>query len=47
MTEQFMGLLWGDLMINLLLRAVETPSATELKRRAEHAARALLLLNPA
>jgi len=46
MTEQFMGLLWGDLMMNLLLRTVETPSAAELERRAEHAAKALLLLNP-
>ncbi len=45
MTEQFTGLLWGDLMMNLLLRTVEAPSAAELKRRAEHAAKALLLLN--
>lgn len=46
MTERFMGLLWGDLMINLLLRTVETPTAAELKRRAEHAVSALLRLNP-
>ena len=46
MTERFMGLLWGDLMMNLLLCTVETPSAAELKRRAVYAARALLLLNP-
>lgn len=45
MSEQFMGLLWGDLMMNLLLRTAETPGAAELKRRAENAARALLLLN--
>jgi AcrR family transcriptional regulator len=45
LTEQFMGLLWGDLMMNLLLCVVETPGAAEVKRRAEHAARALLLLN--
>jgi AcrR family transcriptional regulator len=45
MTEQFMGLLWGDLMMNLLLGAVEAPRAAELKHRAEQAARALLLLN--
>jgi AcrR family transcriptional regulator len=45
MTEQFMGLLWGDLMMNLLLRTVETPSAAELKRRAENAVRALLRLD--
>jgi AcrR family transcriptional regulator len=47
MTEQFMGLLWGDLMMNLLLRTAETPGATEIKRRAGYAARAFLLLNPA
>lgn len=47
MTEQFMGLLWGDLMMNLLLRTVDPPGAAELKRRAEHAAKALLALNPA
>lgn len=46
MTEQFMGLLWGDLMMNLLLRTVEAPSAAVLERRAEYAAKALLLLNP-
>jgi AcrR family transcriptional regulator len=45
MSEQFMGLLWGDLMLNLLLRSVDAPSPAELKRRAEHAARALLLLH--
>jgi AcrR family transcriptional regulator len=47
LTEQFMGLLWGDLMMSLLLRAVETPTAADLKRRAEYAARSLLLLGPA
>lgn len=46
MTEQFLGLLWGDLMMNLLLRTVETPGAAELKRRAGHAARAFVRLNP-
>jgi AcrR family transcriptional regulator len=45
MTEQFMGLLWGDLLMNLLLRTVERPSATDLGRRAAYAARALLLLD--
>ena len=45
MAEQFMGLLWGDLMMNLLLSTIEAPSAGELKRRAAFAARALLLLN--
>ncbi len=46
MTEQFMGLLWGDLMMNLLLRTVEVPGVAELERRAAYAARALLRLNP-
>jgi AcrR family transcriptional regulator len=46
MTEQFLGLLWGDLMMNLLLRSVETPGAVELERRAGYAAKALVLLNP-
>jgi len=45
MTEQFLGLLWGDLMMNLLLRTVETPGAAELKRRARHAATAFVRLN--
>lgn len=45
MTEQFMGLLWGDLMMNLLLRNAEAPSSGDLKRRAASAARALLLLH--
>ncbi len=43
--EQFMGLLWGDLMINLLLRSVETPGAAEIKRRAASAALSLLKLH--
>jgi AcrR family transcriptional regulator len=47
MSERFMGLLWGDLLMNLLLRSVETPGAPELKRRAEYAAKALMLLNHA
>ena len=46
MTEQFLGLLWGDLLMNLLLRSVETPDAVELERRAGCAAKALVLLNP-
>lgn len=43
--EQFMGLLWGDLMINLLLRSVETPDPAEIKRRAASAALSLLKLH--
>ena len=44
MSERFMGLLWGDLMMNLLLRSVETPAPTEIQRRAEYASLALLKL---
>jgi AcrR family transcriptional regulator len=44
-TEQFLGLLWGDLMMNLLLDATAAPGAAELERRAQYAARAVLLLN--
>jgi AcrR family transcriptional regulator len=44
MTERFMGLLWGDLMMNLLLRSVEAPEPAEVRRRAEYASRALLKL---
>lgn len=44
MSERFMGLLWGDLMMNLLLRSVETPEPTEIRRRAEYASLALLKL---
>jgi AcrR family transcriptional regulator len=43
--EQFMGLLWGDLMINLLLRSVETPDPAEIKRRAASAALSLMKLH--
>lgn len=47
LTEQFLGLLWGDLMMNLLLDTAEAPGAAELKRRAACAARAVLRLNRA
>jgi len=43
--EQFMGLLWGDLMMNLLLRSVEAPDPAEIKRRAASAALSLLKLH--
>ncbi len=46
MADCFAGLLWGSLMVNLLLRAIERPSQRELARRAEHAAEALLSLYP-
>jgi AcrR family transcriptional regulator len=47
LTEQFMALLWGDIMMNLLLRSAEAPGVAEIRRRAESAAKALLLLHPA
>ena len=47
MTEQFMALLWGDLLVNLPLGATEAPGAAEIRRRADSATRALLLLHPA
>jgi AcrR family transcriptional regulator len=47
MSEQFMALLWGDVMMNMLLRSAEAPGAAEIRRRAESAASALLLLHPA
>jgi AcrR family transcriptional regulator len=37
MTEQFLGLLWGDLMIGLLLQAADRPSGAEIARRAREA----------
>jgi AcrR family transcriptional regulator len=47
MSEQFISLLWGDVMMNLLLHSAEAPGAAEIHRRAESAAGALLLLHPA
>jgi AcrR family transcriptional regulator len=46
MAEQFAGLLWGDLMISLLLRIVDTPTPRETTRRARGAATAFLHLHP-
>jgi AcrR family transcriptional regulator len=46
MTEQFAGLLWGNLMMSLLLRAVDRPSPREITRRAEAATAAFLQLHP-
>jgi AcrR family transcriptional regulator len=46
MAEQFAGLLWGDLMISLLLRIVDTPTPRETTRRARSAATAFLQLHP-
>jgi hypothetical protein len=46
MAEQFAGLLWGDLMISLLLRIVDTPGLRETTRRARSAATAFWQLHP-
>jgi AcrR family transcriptional regulator len=46
MADQFAGLLWGDLMISLLLRIVDTPTPRETTRRARSAATAFLHLHP-
>jgi AcrR family transcriptional regulator len=46
MTEQFLGLLWGDLMSGLLLGVTNRPNAGEIARRASAATAALLQLYP-
>jgi len=46
LAEQFRGLLWGDLMVNLLLGVVERPNLREIARRARDAAAAFLQLHP-
>jgi AcrR family transcriptional regulator len=45
MTEQFLALLWGSLLINLLLGVATRPSSGELQQRAHAAALALLRLH--
>jgi AcrR family transcriptional regulator len=47
MAEQFIALLWGGLMVSLLLRVADQPSAREVARRARNAAAAFLRLYPA
>jgi AcrR family transcriptional regulator len=47
MAERFVALLWGDVMLNLLLRVADAPSEGELRRRAQAATAAFLLLYPA
>jgi AcrR family transcriptional regulator len=46
MTEQFLGLLWGDLMTGLLLQVANRPSANEIARRAREATIGLLHIYP-
>jgi AcrR family transcriptional regulator len=46
MVRQFFVLLWGDLILNLLLRTVKTPTDAEIAKRSAEAASALLVLHP-
>jgi AcrR family transcriptional regulator len=46
LAEQFAGLLWRDLMINLLLGVAERPSARAIEARARDAVTAFLRLHP-
>ena len=46
MAEHFTGLLWGNLLVNLLLRITEQPSPREIARRAHDATAAFLRLYP-
>jgi AcrR family transcriptional regulator len=46
MTEQFLGLLWGDLLSGLLLGVTNRPNAGEIARRANDATTAFLHLYP-
>jgi AcrR family transcriptional regulator len=46
MAGRFAGLLWGNLMVGLLLRVAQRPSAREITRRARAATAAFLQLYP-
>jgi len=46
LAEQFAGLLWGNLMINLLLGVTEQPEPRAIAGRARNAAAAFLQLHP-
>jgi AcrR family transcriptional regulator len=45
LVEEFLGLLWGGLMIDLLFQSVPRPSAKEFARRAARATAAFLTLH--
>jgi AcrR family transcriptional regulator len=47
LVEQFIGLLWGDLMMSLLLGIASPPTPREIADRARDAAAAFLQLHPA
>jgi AcrR family transcriptional regulator len=42
MTERFIALLWGDLLVRLLLRVRDAPTSKEIEGRARNAAEAVL-----
>jgi hypothetical protein len=46
MAERFAGLLWGNLLVSLLLRVTNQPTAGEVTRRARDATAAFLKLYP-
>jgi hypothetical protein len=46
MAEHFIGLLWGNRMLTLLLQVAERPSAEQATRRAEAASAAFLRAYP-
>jgi AefR-like transcriptional repressor, C-terminal domain len=46
LAQEFAGLLWRDLMINLLLGVAERPSARAIEARARDAVAAFLRLHP-
>ena len=46
MATQYLGLLWEDLLVSLLLGMTSAPRETEIKRRAARATAALLALHP-
>jgi AcrR family transcriptional regulator len=46
MMEDFLALLWGDLMFERLIGAADVPRPAEIKRRARKATQALLKLYP-
>jgi len=46
LAEQFVGLLWGQLMVNLLLGVADRPAPREIAVRARNAAAAFLQLHP-
>jgi AcrR family transcriptional regulator len=46
MSEQFTGLLWGNLIVSLLLGVADPPNPSEIKRRARNATVAFLRLYP-